>query len=647
MDMTQIAVGSGLGSIPQNDTIPRRWKMRWDRIGLVAMLVLYAALLLSRFAPAISEPDDNGYFAQGTLLVKTGHTWFVPQSDAQYIGMHWLLTPSGHYISRYPPGLAVLIGAVYAIGGWKTATLVNPALSVAALVGMFALARRIGLNGAWSLAAVALLAANQTFVHHALSGDSHMAVTCCLVSGMVLLIRWSQEGKLWQIFAAGIVLGTIATIRYPDAIMGLAILVFILWRARELGRFGQHLFSAFAGAAVPILPLLLRNQLLLGRFWRTGYALTHEQTGFGWDYFRMHATQYLQSIQGNGVGLLFALGVVGIAYMICTKTWRSVGVLLALLVVPMLLLYMAYYWGGMGAMSMRFLLPTFPMYVLAGVWVLAELTKNATKAARVTVPIVVIAVQMLSSVPTTLAETQRLHETKRSLAIATEALEQTAQPGDVIVANNQFLQNLDFVRHWKLADASIVRGGFGGGPGGPMGGGPPAGGARFSGPRDDQDPDAPSPMQQEKREARAALYKGTTRQRTDKFLSDIKDWAHGHAIYLVGTEAEVNRMLSDAVPSKQIEIVKRVTLPPVSIARISRGDGPGFGAPGMGPGGGGFTRRGGPRFSGPGIGGPGGPGMGGPGMGAGGPMGMDWLGDAKEIVIARLNSGTGASPVQK
>jgi len=152
-------------------------------------------------------------------------------------------------------------------------------------------------------------------------------------------------------------------------------------------------------------------------------------------------------------------------------------------------------------------------------------------------------------------------------------------------------------------------------------------------------------MQQEKREARAAVYKGTTKQRTEKFLSDIKDWSQGHAIYLIGTEAEVNRMLSDAVPSKQIEIVKRVTLPPMTIARISRGDGPGMGGPGMGGGG----RRGG-MFAGRGMGagigmgggpgmgpgqGMGGPGMGGPGGGGGGPMGMDWLGDARELVIAR------------
>jgi hypothetical protein len=168
--------------------------------------------------------------------------------------------------------------------------------------------------------------------------------------------------------------------------------------------------------------------------------------------------------------------------------------------------------------------------------------------------------------------------------------------------------------------------------------------------RSDFDENAPSPMQEEKREARQALYPGTTRQRSDKFLADVKKWAGAdHAIYLVGTETEVRRMLSDSVPSKQIEIVKRVSLPPMSVARMGggmggfgmggMGGGMGMGGPGFRRGGGGAVMGGGPRFGGPGMGGMGGmgggPGTGGPGGGGGGPMGGDWLGDAKEIVIAR------------
>src|SRR3954462_6797998 len=78
----------------------------WGALALLALLIAYAALLASGFATAISQPDDNGYFGQGSLLATSGRTWFSTESDAQYVGMHWLLTPSGTYISRYPPGLA-------------------------------------------------------------------------------------------------------------------------------------------------------------------------------------------------------------------------------------------------------------------------------------------------------------------------------------------------------------------------------------------------------------------------------------------------------------------------------------------------------------------------------------------------------------
>ena len=63
------------------------------------------------------------------------------------------------------------------------------------------------------------------------------------------------------------------------------------------------------------------------------------------------------------------MGIVGIASMICIRGARALGAMLALVCVPMLLLYMAYYWAPQmnSAATMRFLLPTFPAYVLAGI----------------------------------------------------------------------------------------------------------------------------------------------------------------------------------------------------------------------------------------------------------------------------------------
>ena len=549
-------------------------------IALLLIVLAYVIVLAFNFVPAIVEPDDNGYFAQGSLLFTTGHTYFNAASDAQYIGMHWLLTPDGNYVSRYPPGLAVLIGLIYATLGFKAAVLVNPALSVLTLVGAFFLAKRVGLRNWWPIVPVAILATNPTFIHHALAGDSHTSVACVLVWGLTLLLRWLQEGRAIDLFFTGLVLGLVPTIRYPDAIVA-AGLAWFVWRHRKTHpNFLKHVMAGALGAAIPVLPLLIRNQLLLGGFWKTGYALTNEQTGFSLSYFGQHALLYISQIHKGGLGLFFALGMVGMTLMICLRPTRSLGILFAALTIPMLLLYMAYYWAPQNAQAtMRFLLPTFPVYVIAGVWVLAELTKSAPRGARVAVPIVVACVQLLWAAPDGIQQLGRMTASKRPLAIMTDALEHNTQHGDVVVASGQLLQHIDFVRHWKVADAGLVTGrggGFGGPPmgggggmggppdGGAMGGGPGGGGGMGGGmggpPGMDGGANGPSPMQQEKREAQQQLYKGSTLAKQNKFANDLATWAGGKSIYLVGSEADVKATFSQ-LDQANFTIVERVQVP--------------------------------------------------------------------------------------
>jgi 4-amino-4-deoxy-L-arabinose transferase-like glycosyltransferase len=623
-------------------------RVPWGPIALAAVLLAYALLLSTRYAPAISEPDDNGYFAQGTLLAQTGRTWFTPASDAQYIGMHWLITPRGHYISRYPPGLAVIIGAVYLVGGWQASLLVNPALSVLSLIGVYLLCRRLVATG-WALCAVVLLAINPTFVHHALAGDSHMGVTACVAWGLYWLVQWSQEGRIRQVFLAGLVLGCIPTIRYPDAVMALGIGLFLLMHRRHLPSIGRHYLAAVVGAAIPIVPLLIRNQMVMGAFWRTGYSLTNEQTGFSWQYFTEHALNYVTILHSGGVGLLLALGVVGLVHLICRPQSRALGLMLTFMAVPMLLLYMAYYWApAMGASAtMRFILPTFVVYVLAGVWVLSMMAAQAPRAARLAVPAVVVAVQFLWGAAALRQDANRLHYQKQSLAQATKALQGVASRGDVVIGSNNLLQQLDFVREWKVADASYLRGGMGGpggGPGGP--GGPPVAGTRRGfggGPSGPDDPDAPSPMQQQKRDLQREKYSGTTDQRWDKFIDDVLAWADGGKVWFIGTETE----LTNTLGSEGVKIVARVPLP--EMPQMSGPGGPGMGGPGMGGrgrGGQGGGFQGPPGGPGGNFGGPGGnvggqrgnfPGRGGPGGGPGGPGGGPMRGFAgeRELVIAQ------------
>ncbi|MBN1916357.1 MAG: glycosyltransferase family 39 protein [Verrucomicrobia bacterium] len=547
-------------------------------ICLVAILALHFAFLMSRFAPAIATPDANGYWAQGSLLATTGRTWFVPEADTQYIGIHWLVTEDGRYFSRYPPGLAVLAGLVYGTLGVKASVLINPVLATLSLVGVFVLVRRL-LGPWWALVAVGVLAVNPVFNQQAIQCFAHMAVTAPLVWGLAFLAWWSDRGKLWQVFVAGLLFGFIITVRYPEALFALGVSVFVLWHARERPRLWLHAALGATGAAAPIVPLLVRNQLAFGAFYRTGYSLTNEQTGFGWDYFRQHFVGYVRGLNSDGVGLFFALGAIGIVMMCAVRRWRRYGVLLALLVVPTTLLYMAYYWGGMGmgggmggGMTMRFLLPTFVCYAVAGTWLLASLTRESSTALRIAAVAVVLLLQFVWGALYTNDEGRQLRHQKEVLARVTDALDDNVERGDVVIANEQILQHLDFVRHWRLVDPMALR---------------PIGGAmRFMpGMGQDADSDEPMPMQREKLAARLEKYKGMTPvEQAQGLAADVDTWAGEHKVYFVGPEEQLSG-LRGPFAEGTFKIVARVKLPGApALDRPFGGPGNPGGMPG-GPGG--------------------------------------------------------------
>ena len=249
----QVAQSSAVTSKPLSD-----WR---STLGLLLVVAVFCTFVWAHFFPAIYEPDDNGYFAQGTLLSQTGKSYFFPQSDAQYIGMHWLLTKDGYYISRYPPGIALVVAGIDRLIGYRAAVLFNPFMGILTLAGLFLVVRK-WMSSLWALAAVTLLLINPTFMHHALSGDSHMAVAAVLVWGIYFLLTWSQDQKLCQIFLAGLIFGCIPSIRCPDTIVALGVAAFVFWNARRIPNFRRHFITACLGAGIPIGLLLVRNHMV-------------------------------------------------------------------------------------------------------------------------------------------------------------------------------------------------------------------------------------------------------------------------------------------------------------------------------------------------------------------------------------------------
>jgi hypothetical protein len=622
-------------SIPSVEKTPR---LVWVLLLLVISAQL--AFVLHYAYPAITSPDANGYYAQGALLYQTGRTWFQQESDVQYVGMHWLVTDDGRYFSRYPPGLSVLIAGLYGTFGPNSCAWIDPAFATLSLLGLFFLLRRF-LGPWYSLAGVFLLAINPVFNLHAQYNYAHMPVACLLIWGLLFLLRWAANGRLVDIFVAGLLLGCIPTIRYPEATFALGIAVFGAWELRTKQRRWLHVVAALAGAALPIVPMLIRNQTAFGAFYRTAYVLTHEQSGFGWNYFVQHFTGYIRSLHADGMGMLFPFGVVGLAVMCLDRQYRRAGVLIALIVVPSTLLYMAYYWGmglnnGNGG-NMRYLMPTFACYVVTALWFLKTVLASQPVALQRTAMVSLLAFQIFWGAWSSIPEYERMAHQKQVLAITTDHLEKTVSHEDVVIADQQLQQHLDFIHHWKLADSSLLQARNRGG--------------RFM--NLDRDPNEPSPQQSKKYQLFEEKYgELSASEREVALVKALQTWAGKQKVYFVGPEGELDALGAHGFSKSEFKIVERISLPVMPEEpgngmfggmRRNRGGGGGGGGPGGwgrnggrgGPPGGGGAPPGGPP-----PGGFGGPPPGGPGPGGPGGWGMRRF-DDKEYVIAVWNPSAG------
>jgi 4-amino-4-deoxy-L-arabinose transferase-like glycosyltransferase len=539
--------------------------------GLLALLLL--AWLGAHFAPATMSPDANGYIVQARLLATQGTTALTTGSPAQFVGVHWLETRDGVFHSRYPAGLPVLFAAAWKLGGLTAALLVNPLLASATVCLVFLLARRFA--GGWTaLLAAAVYATNATVQQHALDADAHIAAAFFLTAGVLALLQFEDDPSPARGLLAGALLGLVPAVRYPEALAGVAVAAWLLWRIRPVWR----VWPAVLGAALPVGALLLHNAAAYGAFWRTGYALTHEQTGFGWNYFAAHWLAYLHSLGGAGLGVFFAFGAAGLAGLAADAQHRSAGVLFAGIVGPLVLLYMAYYFGA-GEGNLRFLVPLFPLLAAAGAWLLARVTGVLGSAGRA----VWIAIAVLQLVPATAAAIQqatRTHASLRAGAQARAVLAKFAPAGSVVIVEHQLGESLDATGQWRLVEENLVGGGLG--PrGGLVGPGQRRGAAGLAAPAGaTAEPDQPSPQQLNKNRAQRARYDGVTRaERQARVWADLSAWAGGRPVYWF---------------TRSLDAVENALPDEADYESLAEVDAPTMMGPGGGRGGGGGAMMGGP-----------------------------------------------------
>jgi hypothetical protein len=194
---------------------------------------------------------------------------------------------------------------------------------------------------------------------------------------------------------------------------------------------------------------------------------------------------------------------------------------------------------------MRFVLPTFPCYYLAGVWVLRLLTAAVPGAAAPVAGLLAGVVHVVWGVFTVAAETPRQCYSRQALAVLTRELEAQVPRGAVIASSQPVLQHLDFVRLWRCADVSVLR---------PRG---LPGGRRLG-----TDPGAPAPMQEEKRRIESGKYAGQGPFGRERAIAyDLREWAGDSAVYFVGSEDEMQRLAPSYLGGRYLEVAARIPMP--------------------------------------------------------------------------------------
>ncbi len=415
------------------------------------------------FRPVLIGPDAHGYFLQTRLLAGTGSTSFLPESPVQYVGPHWVSADGRRVVPVYGPGLAVLALPGYMLGGAGGALRTNVFLALLGLLALFLFVRRL-INSWAALAVVGVTVLLPVFNEQVHWGGAHLAVFCFFYWGLYLLAVGIDSGTESLVFSAGLIFGSIPAIRYPEGILISVFLLGMLVLRKPGRRLFPTLLYGIVGMALPFSMFLIYGRVTYGGWFRTGYALTGEQTAFRLSYIGRNLLPYLVRIANDGLGLVAVPAAAALVGLWFVPERRRFAWLLACGVSLHLLVYLAYYWPP-DPMSMRFLLPTLPLYCVALVLLLRKVTSYRRTLWYVGLSVLLI-LAGLGSVPGTIVRLGRTVRESAGISEVVQMVRRRVPKGAVIVAGGGETATLDYLGKWKLADFSIA-----GSPGiGPAGG---------------------------------------------------------------------------------------------------------------------------------------------------------------------------------
>ena len=364
---------------PQN-TAARRWAAIANGAGWfggVVVIVWFAILLVRYHIHFVPEVDSQGYF----LIAKSFSRFEWPrwtEDLGRFYGAVWVKVGDQQVMSKYTPGWPALLTIGYWIAGLDGALWVNPVLAVVGAAAFFLLAWRLFNSAAAFICTTIWLSAPMVpaYMNYPLS---HTTDVAAVLLAFLFTVVWAQTGRRWAAVAAGCCAGFLPAIRPANVLLWPA-LVAIYWAVADHRPVRWRAF--LLAWSVPVALLATYNWISFGAPWRTGYALTGEQTGFDWRliwqrgmYLPMTARTFLQA---RWWWLILAGGL---------ASWRRWKLLVAFVIwiVPLLVLYDSYYFFYPNETSLRFLLATLPAAIFCIGFLL---THRITQDARLQLAVV-------------------------------------------------------------------------------------------------------------------------------------------------------------------------------------------------------------------------------------------------------------------
>lgn len=361
-------------------------------LALLVVLGLFGVVLARYYVPAYFYGiDESGYLVPARLLAVHGSPAKYATDPYEFAGENMVEPRENVYYPKYPLGYPLLGAAAYKIGGPAAPFLVNPILALLGIVGIFLLGRSL-LGRCGGLLAAAILASNPLYVYYALRPMSHAGAVCFATWGLYLLWTWWTGGRPWRAALAGALIAYTLSVRSAEGLLLLVPLALLTWRVIDVWRAPRcapprarwraalrPAWPLLAGVAVGLLPQLVYQWQAFGAPWITGYTLCGEDSGFSLAGFKARLPLMLRtlSLPAYGLGLVFPLGLVGLALLLVRN--RPKALLLGLWSLPILIVYTAYYFylddKPLGrVLWVRFFLTAYPPLIVSALALLLHAT---------------------------------------------------------------------------------------------------------------------------------------------------------------------------------------------------------------------------------------------------------------------------------